>query len=231
VLVSSLAAYGPSTAARPHTEDATPQPIEHYGKSKLEAEQVLAREAGEVAFSVIRPAGVYGPGDADYFNLFREAAHGRNVYFGNRSRWFSALYVDDCVRAIVDCAKSPRSRGEGYFICDGVPVTWQTFQEEIVRASGRSVRTLDLPEFLVSVAAVGGELLTRIDGKPRLFNRQKAAMGAQEAWTCRHDKAHEHFGYRPLIPIEDGVRLAWKWYRDHGWLGRNEGNRAVNSRA
>ncbi len=218
VLVSSLAAYGPSSAERPHSESATPRPIEHYGKSKLEAEELLAREAGEVGWTIIRPGGVYGPGDGDYFNLFREVERGRNVYFGNRNRWFSAVYVDDCVRAIVDSAQSARARNEGYFVCDGRPVTWQTFQEEIVRASGRKVRTLDLPEALVSVAAFGGELLTRIDKKPRLFNRQKAAMGAQEAWTCRHDKARDHFGYQPLIPVEDGVRLALRWYRDQHWL-------------
>jgi nucleoside-diphosphate-sugar epimerase len=218
VLVSSLAAWGPSLPDRPHTEDEAPRPMEHYGKSKLEAEGVLGREAGDVPWTIVRPGGVYGPGDVDYFNLFREVERGRNVYFGNRARWFSAVYVDDLVRAIVASATSDAARDEGYFICDGNPITWQTFQEEIVRAAGRRVMTLDLPEALVHVAAFGGELLTRIDKKPRLFNRQKAAMGAQAAWTCRHDKAKDAFGYRPTIPLEDGVRLALTWYRDHRWL-------------
>ena len=33
------------------------------------------------------------------------------------------------------------------------------------------------PNFVVTLAAIGGELATKVDGKPRLFNRQKAAMG------------------------------------------------------
>ncbi|MSP26090.1 MAG: NAD-dependent epimerase/dehydratase family protein [Myxococcales bacterium] len=218
VLVSSLAAYGPSTAARPCTETDEPAPIEYYGKSKLEAERVLATEAKRVPFTILRPSGVYGPGDADYFNLFREVARGRNVYFGNRRRWFSALYVDDCVRAIVAAALSEKTKNQGYFLCDGRPITWQTFQEEIVRTSGKSVRTLDLPEALVGMAAVGGELLSRIDHKPRLFNRQKALMSKAEAWTCRHDKAQHDFGYQPAVPLEDGVRLAWLWYQQQGWM-------------
>lgn len=218
VLVSSLAAFGPSTAARPHEEGNAPTPIEHYGRSKLEAEEVLAQEASGVAWTIVRPSGVYGPGDVDYFNLFREVERGRNVYFGNRKRWFSAVYVDDCVRAIVDAARSPRTRSEGYFLCDGTPITWETFQEAIVKASGKDVLTLDLPELLVDIAAFGGELLTRFDGKPRLFNRQKAAMGAQEAWTCRHEKAREHFGYAPTVSLVEGVRRTLEWYRAEGWL-------------
>jgi nucleoside-diphosphate-sugar epimerase len=218
VLVSSLAAFGPSSPARPHEESSAPAPIEHYGRSKLEAEEVLAQESSGVAWTTLRPSGVYGPGDVDYFNLFREVERGRNVYFGNRKRWFSAVYVDDCVRAVVNAARSERTRGEGYFLCDGTPITWEAFQEAIVHASGKEVLTLDLPELLVDLAALGGELMTKLDGKPRLFNRQKATMGAQEAWTCQHTKAREHFGYRPEVALMEGVRRTLDWYRAERWL-------------
>jgi nucleoside-diphosphate-sugar epimerase len=218
VLVSSLAAYGPSSPRRPHREEDNPNPIEHYGRSKLEAERLLAREADQVAWSIIRPSGVYGPGDGDYFNLFREVSKGRNVFVGNRERWFSAVYVDDCVRAIIACARSEAAIGKAYFICDGEPVTWGAFQRAIVEASGRSVVTLNLPEFLVSVAAFGGELATKVDKKPRLFNRQKAKMGAQDAWTCEHTAARDDFGYAPTVAVSEGVMRAFSWYRENGWL-------------
>jgi nucleoside-diphosphate-sugar epimerase len=218
VMVSSLAAYGPSSAERPHVESDEPRPIEHYGKSKLEAEQALAREADGVPWTIFRPGGVYGPGDGDYFNLFREVHKGRNVFFGNRKRWFSAIYVDDCVRALCGALGTERTVGRGYFLCDGVPITWETFQDTIVRQSGRKVKSLDLPGFLVPMAAFGGELLSRIDKKPRLFNRQKSIMGEQEAWTCRHDAARDDFGYRPEVTLDDGVRRSIDWYREHRWL-------------
>lgn len=218
VLVSSLTSYGPSTAARPHRESDPRRPIEHYGKSKLEAEQVVEALGDTLPWTIVRPGGVYGPGDVDYFNLFREIEKGRNVFFGNRHRWFSAIYVDDCVRAIVDGARADASRGRGYFLCDGRPITWETFQSAIAAASGRKVRTLDLPEVLVDLAALGGELATRIDKKPRLFNRQKAKMGAQEAWTCTHEAARADFGYRPEVPLEEGVEKALAWYRERRWV-------------
>jgi nucleoside-diphosphate-sugar epimerase len=128
------------------------------------------------------------------------------------------VYVDDCVRAIVAAAHSDATRSEGYFICDGVPITWGTFQQAVVDASGRKVRTMNLPELLVGVAAVAGEIATKVDGKPRLFNRQKAKMGAQEAWTCRHDAARRDFGYQPEVALDRGVRLTLAWYREQGWV-------------
>ena len=218
VLISSLASYGPSAPGRPHREGDPRRPIEHYGRSKLEAEQVVEAMGRSVPWTIVRPSGVYGPGDGDYFNLFREVEKGRNVFFGNRERLFSAIYVDDCVRAIVTAANADAAVGKGYFLCDGRPISWDEFQSAIVATSRRKVRTLNLPEAFVGIAALGGELATKLDGKPRLFNRQKAKMGAQSAWTCSHEAAAEDFGYSPQVPLEEGVKRAMEWYRAEGWL-------------
>ena len=216
VHVSSLTSYGPSTPGRPLTEDDPRKPIEFYGKSKLEAEEVV--EAIEnVPWTIVRPAGVYGPGDVDYFNLFKSAVKGLNVFFGNHDRWMSAIYVDDCVRGILDSAASDHTIGKGYFLADGKPTTWGAFQEEIVKTVPKRVRTLHLPEALVSIAAAGGELATRIDGKPRLLNKQKAKMGAQEAWTCSDAAAKRDFGFRAEVDVPEGVRRTHAWYVENGW--------------
>jgi nucleoside-diphosphate-sugar epimerase len=218
VLVSTLVAYGPSRDGEPVTESSEPRPVEFYGRSKLEAERVV-QEAGDVLpWTIIRPAGVYGPRDADNFELFKLAARGLNVFYGNREKTFSCAHVDDVVDAIIGCADSEAALHKGYFICDGEIRTWVEFQRHIVDAAGRRVRDLDLPAFLTTVAAVFGELATRVDGKPRLFNRQKAIMGAQQSWTCRHDAARNDFGYAPRVEISDGIRRTFEWYRAEGWL-------------
>lgn len=218
VHVSSLASYGPSRKGSPHREDSPRRPIEHYGQSKLEAEQAVEEGGGPVPWTIIRPSGVYGPGDVDYLELFKSVERGLNVFFGNRERWFSAVYVDDLVRAILDAAESEATKGKGYFVCDGKPTTWGAFQDEIIRASGRKVRTLDLPEVLVDLAAFAGELATRLDKKPRLFNRQKALMGAQDAWTCQHDALRADTAYAPEVEVPEGVRRTLAWYREKKWV-------------
>jgi nucleoside-diphosphate-sugar epimerase len=216
VFVSSLAAFGPSSRDRAHTESDIRRPIEFYGQSKLEAEHVVERS--KLPFTIVRPSGVYGPGDADYFNLFREVESGRNVFFGNEQRVFSAIYVDDLIDAILRVTTSANTIGKGYFVDDGRIVTWGEFQKAIVAASGRRAMTLRLPEAFVSIAAVAGETASRVDGKPRLFNRQKAKMGAQEAWTCRSDNLRADTGWSPAVPYEEGVRRAYAWYRAEKWL-------------
>jgi nucleoside-diphosphate-sugar epimerase len=216
VHVSSLAAFGPSTKDRPHDESSTPNPVEHYGKSKLEAERAV--EQSTVPFTILRPGGVYGPGDVDYFELFRQCARGWNVFFGNRARVTSVVHVDDLVDATLGALRSPAGAGRGYFVCDGEPVTWEQLQREVARAAGRAVRELDLPEGLVDVAALGGELLSALDRKPRLFNRQKAIMGRQTAWTCTHAAARRDLGYVPQVALARGVEQTFEWYRNEGWL-------------
>ena len=218
VHISSLASYGPSQKGKPLREDAPRRPIEFYGKSKLEAEQVVESAGDSIPWTIIRPSGVYGPGDVDYFELFKSVERGMNFFFGNRDRMFSAVYVDDLVRAVLDAVDLDQTRGKGYFVCDGKPITWGEFQGHIVRASGRKVRTLNLPEALVSLAAIGGEIATRFDKKPRLFNKQKALMGAQDAWTCTHDALRTDTGYAPTVDVVEGVKRTLGWYREKKWV-------------
>jgi nucleoside-diphosphate-sugar epimerase len=217
VHLSSLTSYGPSTADRPLVESDPRRPIEFYGQSKLEADHAVEVRR-DLPWTILRPGGVYGPGDVDYFELFKEISRGRNVFFGNRKRWFSAVYVDDLVDAVIASATNDAAVGKGFFVCDGVPITWERFQGAIVEVAGRKVRDIDLPEFLTSIAAVSGELATRVDGKPRLFNRQKAKMGAQGAWTCRSDAIRTALGWKSEFPVARGAREALEWYRREGWI-------------
>jgi len=218
VHISSLTAYGPSTPEQPTLEHHERKPVEHYGKSKLEAELVVEAAAADLACTIIRPPNVYGPGDVDNFELFRLAARRLNVFFGNRERYVSTIYVDDLVRGIRAAAEHEATRGRGYFLCDGVPLTWGDYQQRIVEAVGARPLELNLPELCLDLAAVFGELATKLDRKPRLFNRQKAMIGKQLAWTCRHDRAREDFGYQPKVEVQDGVKSTLDWYRSAGWI-------------
>jgi UDP-glucose 4-epimerase len=217
VLVSSLASYGPSATSAPHREEDPPTPIEHYGQSKLEAERVVEEESAGVPWTIVRPSGVYGPGDVDYFNLFKSAMRGWNVYFGNRGRCISMIYVDDCVRGVVLAAQHENSVGKGYFLTSDNQVNWEQFQSEVVRVVDRSVRTVDLPEQLVTIAAFGVELVSRIDKNPRLLNLQQAKMGAQQAWTCVGDAARRDFGFTTEVDLAEGARRTHEWYVANDW--------------
>ncbi|MCA9533340.1 MAG: NAD(P)-dependent oxidoreductase [Myxococcales bacterium] len=218
VHISSLAAYGPSRPGQPLRETDPRRPVEFYGESKLASERTVERAA--VPYTIIRPSGVYGPRDVDMFELFKLARSRVNLFFGNRESWGSFVYVDDVVRAILQAAASPTTVGRGYFLADGEPITWDTLQADIQAVVGRRALTVSLPKQMPFVAGVLGELATRIDGQPRLMNRQKAIMGAQEAWTCHAEAAAADFGFTPSVPRREALARTHAWYEANGWYGR-----------
>lgn len=218
VHVSSLAAYGPSEPDNPKREHHERKPVEFYGRSKLEAELAVEAVGDEVPWTIIRPPTVYGPGDVDNLQLFKLAAQRLNLFWGNRDRHMSAVYVDDLTRGIRAAAAHEAARGKGYFLCDGEPRTWGDYQQHIVTATGKRVIDLDLPELFLDVGAFFGELASKLDDKPRLLNRQKAVLGKQLAWTCAHDSARADFGYKPSVDVKEGMQRTFEWYREKRWL-------------
>ncbi|MDH5674783.1 MAG: NAD-dependent epimerase/dehydratase family protein [Myxococcales bacterium] len=218
VHISSLTAYGPSDPDAPVEEHHERRPVEHYGQSKLEAELAVEAVGDRLPWTIIRPPAVYGPGDVDNFELFRLAERRLNVFYGNRDSIFSSIHVDDLAAGIRKAAASEQSIGRGYFLCDGRPTTWGDFQARILEACGKRALTLYLPQLSLDISAFFGELMTRLDGKPRLFNRQKATMGKQSAWTCRSERARKDFDYAPRVQLEQGIAETLGWYRENGWL-------------
>ena len=66
--MSSLSSYGrgDEKTFRPISLDDPQLPDTDYGKSKLEAENYL-RHQSYFPYVILRPTGVYGPGEKDYF--------------------------------------------------------------------------------------------------------------------------------------------------------------------
>ena len=70
VFLSSLSVYGAIHERQPYqdiTENDCPHPNTAYGKSKLEAERYLDSIGNDFPYIILRPTGVYGPREKDYF--------------------------------------------------------------------------------------------------------------------------------------------------------------------
>ena len=75
VHISSQAATGPGTPARPRLGDDPPCPLTAYGRSKLAGEEVVKASRG-LRWTILRPGPVYGPADRAALPLFRLARRG-----------------------------------------------------------------------------------------------------------------------------------------------------------
>lgn len=77
VFVSSLSIFGAIREEQPYqeiSEHDTPKPNTAYGKSKLEAERYLDSIGNNFPYIILRPTGVYGPREKDYFSWRRASS-------------------------------------------------------------------------------------------------------------------------------------------------------------
>ncbi len=133
VLVSSLAAAGPTLPGKPIDETRPPSPVTPYGQSKLAAEQLVRTMAG--SWTIVRPPTVYGEWDREVLKVFRFARTGLAPVFGDGSQQLSVIYAGDLAAALVAAATAPATRNGVYYAAHPVVIT----SRELVRAIGRAV--------------------------------------------------------------------------------------------
>lgn len=161
VHVSSLAVCGPSPAGCAVDEDTDPRPVSHYGKSKLEAEQIVRSLLPESV--IVRPPIVYGPRDRGVFPLFKSMSRGVAIQIGGGERWFSMIYVHDLVDGILAAARHPQATGRTYFLTHPQPLNWSVLGDTAARRCSASR----------ACCACRGTLPTAPDGWPRFGPRSR----------------------------------------------------------
>ncbi len=219
ILVSSLAAVGPSTHALPLDEDSPPHPITDYGRSKLEAEQIAAEYHKDFPITIVRPPAVYGPRERDIWFYFRMLKKGLSVSIGSTNQLLSLVYAPDLADALIHLAGCQRAAGETYFVAHPRPRLWSDISEVILKALGRNrALRLSLPLPIVDVVAWLSEKTCALSGKPALLNRQKMREVRQPFWVCRTEKLQRDAGFVCPTDIENGIPETARWYSEHGWL-------------
>ncbi|MEI8005243.1 MAG: NAD(P)-dependent oxidoreductase, partial [Bacteroidota bacterium] len=149
VYTSSLAAFGPGdeVSMKPVMLGDTPKPVDEYGKSKLEAEKYL-KSVTEFPWLIIRPSGVYGPRETDYFVYFQTISRGMEPYIGSRPQILTFIYVRDLVRLILDAVLSDIS-GRSYFVTDGKEYTSREFAAITKKHLNKKTLSFTVPAGLV----------------------------------------------------------------------------------
>ena len=217
VLVSSLAAAGPSPGGPvPALEDAQPAPLTWYGKSKLEAEQVVQHSG--LPFTILRPPVVFGPRDRDVFSYFKIAKAGVLPIPGWRDRCYSLVFAPDLAEGILRAAAEPKASSEVFNLAGAEVVTWSELGHKISSALGVRGRVLRLPEFAIRAAGRLADVAARVRGKPQIFCSQKVIEMLAPAWVASPGKAQAMLGWRAATPLDEALALTVRWYRLNGWL-------------
>jgi nucleoside-diphosphate-sugar epimerase len=221
VYVSSQAAAGPSRDGRPIREEVPPEPLTHYGRSKLEGERTLPRAIGGVAWSVVRPPAIYGPRDEGILPFFQLAALGLAAGLeGPRGRRFNLLHARDVAEGVLAAAEAPAAAGRVYFLADerGRGYGYRDVARSLERAFGRRTRRVPLPDLLVDLAGVLTDEVAWLCGSRPIFGRDKARELKARWWLCSPERAARDLGWHARIPLDDGFAETARWYAEAGKL-------------
>ncbi|MBI4223880.1 MAG: NAD-dependent epimerase/dehydratase family protein [Deltaproteobacteria bacterium] len=216
VLISSVAASGPSPNGNWIDETTPSQPLTHYGQSKLEAERMALSYQHKIPVSIIRPPAIYGPRDKMILPVFKLAQRGLFMVPAGRPRYISMAYVEDVAGACLWAAKSKQAAGEIFFIADGDVYPWQDIADCLAAIFYRKVFKIPVPKFLLwPVALLEEECCKLLHRSPRVHRGHVRQFF--RSWGIHIDKI-KRAGFAPKFNLEAGMQATVAGYRQIGWL-------------
>ena len=221
VYISSLSIMGAIHEQQPYQEireDDTARPNTAYGRSKLEAEHFLDTVASRVPYIILRPTGVYGPRERDYFMMAKSIQAHTDFAVGFKQQDITFVYVTDVVQAVF-LALEKGQVGRRYFLSDGEVYQSRTFSDLIHRELGNPwwIR-ITAPIWVLRIITFFGEYIGRMTGQITALNNDKYNIMRQRNWRCDIEPARRELGYQPQVKLQEGVRRSIAWYKENKWL-------------
>jgi len=216
VHISSWTVYGMDLGA-PAREDVPLAPFpEPYALTKAAGDlavQRMIREDGLLA-TIIRPGTFFGAGDRLHFGRIADRLRaGKGVIVGRGDNALPFVYVTDVVQGLLLALDNERAIGQAYNITHDRPLTQEQLLHAIAREVGASAPRRHVPYRPLYAAGYVAERLASL----RRSQRQPIVtrLGVKLFGTDnRHaiDKARRELGYSPRVELDEGVRLAARWY-------------------
>ncbi len=201
IYVSSLSAREPELSA--------------YGASKVRAEKLV--QASGLDWTIVRPPGIYGPRDVDYFEMFRLARWGI-LPVPPRAGRASIIHVDDLARLLL--ALVPGGEGVSHAVFepdDGRAQGWSHYElaRAIGWAMGRRPWVVHLSRPWLDRAAQADRIFR---GKRARLTADRVGYMAHPDWVVSAERRPPAGLWRPQIPTREGLKQVAAWYRANGKL-------------
>jgi nucleoside-diphosphate-sugar epimerase len=217
IFISSQAALGPSKSEKPKTLDEQPAPVSDYGLSKLEAENEIKRLfAPNPAYTILRPASVYGPRDKDIF-IFFALVHRHLAPKPLKKRKVQLVFVKDIAKAVALSLDSPKSAGKTYFLADQKAYDWGEIAQIIAKNAKKFTVPIPLPDLVFHLAGWTSDFWAKISKKPAVLNNQKVKEMLQMYWIGDNLPAKTDLNL-PFVSLEKGSEITYNWYINNRYL-------------
>lgn len=201
IFLSSVKAMG---EAGHFSRDMRCQPQDAYGRSKLEAENGLAKIAAETGLEIVilRLPLVYGPGvKANFLALFKLVESGFPLPFASVHNARSMIGLPNLIDLIVTCTRHPNAAGKSYLPSDGKPISTPELIRAIACAMSSPARLFPFPVVLMKLAI---KLLGKGGIVERLFGDLSVDSGPLET----------ELGWRAPFGVAECMEKTARWYRE-----------------
>lgn len=198
--VSSLAARAPQ--------------LSDYGMSKYQAEKRVGTSL--LDWTILRPPGVYGPGDTEMLDLFRMARRGFIML--PPAGKTSLIHVQDLARLLTALLPAHEDATTKIFEADDGEIngwTHSAFGRAIGWAVGKPVTTFHIPKPLLLATAYADRLFRRGNAK---LTPDRAHYLIHPDWVIDRARMPPKTLWRPEIKTRSGLKETARWYRAKQWL-------------
>ncbi|KAG1655721.1 hypothetical protein GQR58_024355 [Nymphon striatum] len=199
-----------------------PTPVNHYAATKAMAENLVRDQMAETSV-ILRPRGIYGPGDVSLLPRVLRAAKSRPLpRLRGGVAAIDLTYVDDVVEAIIAALSAGDGVcGEAYNISGGEVLTVNKIVEDACRMAGISPRWRPVPLGLAMTAAgaLEGVAALRPNRPEPMITRYGLGLFAYRQ-SLNLSKAQRHLGWGPRVPFQDGLARTFEARAYEGCLSQ-----------
>lgn len=214
---STVGVHG-DIAHPPANEDAPLGPGDIYQVTKLEGEHLATAAAATYGTElvIVRPSGIYGPGDRRLLKLFRGVARRRFVILGDGKIFYHLTHIDDLVEGF-RLAGVVAAAGRTYILAGGEVTTLNELVAIIASEAGVRPVAVHLPVWPFWMTGAICEAACAPFGlEPPIYRRRVDFFTKSRAFDIR--RAREELGFAPQVDLRSGARRTLAWYRAQGWL-------------
>lgn len=219
---SSTEAIGPVTNV-PGDETSPYHPTYDYGKTKELAELCLKEkhQTNGLPLTILRPTGIYGPGDL-YVTLstVRAVAHKKLRFLpGKGGTYIHFTYVDDITQGIQKTIEKPKqSIGETFILASDAYITYKEMFTIVAHL-------LDVPPPVHSIPmSLAKAYLSVVQWNNKRKGIDDFVMHTSLIDTMRTNRAYSNvkakktLGFSPQFSYHEGMKKTIDWYKEKNLL-------------
>ena len=203
VQLSSLAARSPH--------------LSPYAASKCQGDDAVQQSG--LDWTILRPPGIYGPGDQETFVFFKAATSRIALLPGSGRNRTSLIHVTDMARTVETAFNSPSLSRRIVEVHDGPPLGY-SLKDVIAMIAGPERRPfmLFLPRPVLQ--GIGAMLwaVSRITGQAPMLTPAKAREITHKDWVCNDRSLFDLADWQPQFSAQQGLTATRTWYEEHDWI-------------